>query len=135
MAVLAGCAATGGAGPAEEGRAGGLQREEAPALGAASQSLLEQGRRERESGQLARAAGTLERALRIDTNAPVLWLELARVRLDEGNAAQAEQLGRKARALAGRAGPVVAESNRLIAEALRRQGRHQEAQEVLAGSG
>ena len=47
-------------------------------------------------GDYAKAVQILERAIRIEPDRAELWLELARVHLKEGNAAQAEQFARKA---------------------------------------
>ena len=76
------------------------------------------------------ATATLERALRIEPDNPLLWIELGRLRLRENNAAQANGMGRKALALA--TGDPLAQSSawRLIADALKAQGRNQEASEA-----
>jgi uncharacterized protein HemY len=78
------------------------------------------------------AAGTVERAIRIDPENPLLWIELGRVRLAEGNAGQAQSLGRKAVSLSG--GDARAESTawRLVADAARELGRPQDAREADA---
>lgn len=70
-------------------------------LSLAGEALLIQGVNERRAADYAAASATLERALRIEPSAPELWLELARVRLLEGNIEQARQLAGKARSLAG----------------------------------
>lgn len=59
-------------------------------------ALREESRRAAEAGDLARAAAVLERAIRIEPGNGELWLDLAKVRLREGNAEAAEQLARKA---------------------------------------
>ena len=48
------------------------------------------------AGDYAKATQILERAIRIEPDRAELWLELARVHLKEGDAAQAEQFARKA---------------------------------------
>ena len=53
-------------------------------------------------GDLDGASSTLDRALRIEPNNPLLWIERGRLRLAEGDAHQAEGCGRKALALADR---------------------------------
>lgn len=93
-------------------------------------ALLEQSRAQRLSGELALASSTLDRAIRIDPRDPVLWLELARVRYVEGNWAQAEQLARKARALAAEDSLTGRAALRLQADALERQGRAPEAERL-----
>ena len=45
--------------------------------------LMERAEDQRRAGQLVEAAGTLERALRIEPKNPVLWNRLAHVRLDQ----------------------------------------------------
>lgn len=47
-------------------------------------------------GDYDAAIATLERAIRIDPDAPELWLLLSQVNLDAGDPAAAEQLARKA---------------------------------------
>lgn len=93
-------------------------------------ALLEQSRAQRLSGELALASSTLDRAIRIDPRDPVLWLELARVRYVEGNWVQAEQLARKARALAAGDSLTGRAALRLQADALERQGRAPEAERL-----
>jgi len=74
------------------------------------------------SGDTAQAAATLERALRIEPENPLVWIELGRVRVAENNPAQADAMGRKALTLAG--GDPAAQSSawHLIADALRARG-------------
>lgn len=92
-------------------------------LSAAGRSLLMQSRSERQSGNYAAASATLERAIRIEPDQALIWLELARLRLLEGNPAQAEQLGRKARALAVGHPSLEAEAAEIIDDALQAQGK------------
>lgn len=96
-----------------------------PSMRPVSESLLQQSRELRLSGDYAQAAATLERAVRIDPGAAAIWLELARVRYAENNWSQAEQLARKADSLARSDAAVKAEARELIADALRMQGRSQ----------
>jgi cytochrome c-type biogenesis protein CcmH/NrfG len=81
-------------------------------------------------GDFNGASSTLDRALRIEPNNPLLWIELGRVRLVEGDARQAEGCGRKALALASGDHGAQQQSGRLLADALRAQQRNQEAREV-----
>ena len=81
-------------------------------------------------GDLAGASSTLERALRIEPNNPLLWIELGRLRLAESDAHQAEICGRKALALASGDHGTQAQAGRLLADALRAEGRNQEARDV-----
>lgn len=66
----------------------------------ASATLLEQGREARFAGRTAEATASLERALRIDPNNPLLWIELAEVKAMDGDRTQAREMARKAMTLA-----------------------------------
>jgi Flp pilus assembly protein TadD len=81
-------------------------------------------------GDFGLAAATIERAMRIEPDNPLLWIELGRVRYTAGDARQAESMGRKALALA--TGDPQAQSSawHLIADSLRSQRRNQEAAEA-----
>jgi predicted Zn-dependent protease len=81
-------------------------------------------------GDLDGASSTLDRALRIEPNNPLLWIERGRLRLAENDAHQAEGCGRKALALASGDRATQAQAGRLLADALRSQRRNQEALEV-----
>lgn len=102
------------------------QRDMSPA----SASLLEQSRMQQQSGNLAQAATTLERAVRIDPAEPAVWLELARLRYAEANWAQAEQMARKAHSLAAADSRVSAAALAVMADALIMQGRPAEAERL-----
>jgi tetratricopeptide (TPR) repeat protein len=71
-----------------------------PAPSSAATSLLAQGRAERAAGRYAAAAAAIERALSIEPNDASLWVELAEIKLDEGDSAQANAMARKALTLA-----------------------------------
>ena len=83
---------------------------------------MSQAHQQAAGGDTTQAAATLERALRIEPENPLVWIELGRVRLTENNAAQADAMGRKALALAS--GDAAAQSSawRLIADSLRARG-------------
>lgn len=83
----------------------------------ATAALLEQSRRERADGRYGAAASALERALRIAPNDGALWVELAEVRLDEGDRTQAETLARKALTLTGADRRLATRAERVIAAA------------------
>ena len=68
----------------------------------ASAALLEQSRAQRAAGSLPAARASLERALRLDPNNAVLWLELGELELQTGNSTQAATMARKAMTLSGR---------------------------------
>jgi Tfp pilus assembly protein PilF len=74
------------------------------------------------AGRLANAAATLERALRIEPRNPRLWHELARVRLKQGQYAQAESVAARSNSWAGSDNALRAENWRLIAEAREARG-------------
>jgi hypothetical protein len=59
-------------------------------------ALQDEAQRAATAGDYAKATQILERAIRIEPDRAELWLELARVHLKEGDAAQAEQFARKA---------------------------------------
>ena len=91
-------------------------------LGAAASALVTQAHAQLGGGDTAQAAATLERALRIEPENPLVWIELGRVRLAESNPAQADAMARKALALAS--GDTAAQSSawRLIADSQRARG-------------
>jgi Tfp pilus assembly protein PilF len=91
-------------------------------LGAAASALVTQAHGQLAGGDTAQAAATLERALRIEPENPLVWIELGRVRLAESNPAQADAMARKALALAS--GDAAAQSSawHLIADSQRARG-------------
>ena len=101
-------------------------------LGAASRSLVEQAHAQAAGGNYAVAASSIERALRIEPNNPLLWIELGQVRQAEANYVQAENLGRKALSLASGDPKTQASAWRLIAQGLQGRGRGSEAAEAQA---
>ena len=96
-------------------------------LSAASTALVAQAHTQAAGGDYGPAAATLERALRIEPDNPLLWIELGRVRLGENNPSQADALGRKALSLATGDASAQASAWHLIADALRARGRNGEA--------
>jgi tetratricopeptide (TPR) repeat protein len=101
-------------------------------LSTASKSLVAQAQTQAAGGNYAVAAGSIERAIRIEPSNPLLWIELGKVRQAEGNYPQAESLGRKALSLATGDARAQAAAWRVIAEALRSRGKVQEAREAEA---
>jgi len=99
-------------------------------LSPATRALVTQANAQAAHGDLPAASSTLERALRIEPNNPLLWVELGRLRLAENDPHQAEVCGRKALALASSDRGAQGQAGRLLADALRAQGRNQEAREV-----
>jgi tetratricopeptide (TPR) repeat protein len=99
-------------------------------LSAATHSLVTQSRSLAAHGDLDGASSTLDRALRIEPNNPLLWIELARLRLLESDAHLAEGCARKALVLASGDRDAQAQAGRALADALRAQQRNPEALEV-----
>ena len=101
-------------------------------LNSASRALVNQAETQRKTGNFMQAGVTLERALRIEPNNPLLWLEYAELRMDETNFPQAENLARKALSLAS--GDPRTQSNawRVIADSLNARDRSMEAQQATA---
>ena len=104
----------------------------APAtLSPASKALVTQAQAQRKKGDLPGAAGSLDRALRIEPNNPLLWIEMGRLRMDQRNYAQAESMGRKALSMAVGDNRTQAAAWQLIADSLRARGKNPHAQEAL----
>ncbi len=91
-------------------------------LGAAASALATQAHQQAANGDTAQAAATLERALRIEPDNPLVWIELGRLHLAENNPAQADAMGRKALALASGDASAQSSAWRLIADSLRARG-------------
>jgi predicted Zn-dependent protease len=85
-------------------------------------ALLDRAQTDNESGQREAAGASLERALRIEPRNPWLWLELAQVRLAQGQYAQAITLAGKSNSFAGRQRRVQAENWQVIGQARVAQG-------------
>jgi uncharacterized protein HemY len=99
-------------------------------LSPATRSLVTQAQAQAAHGDLPAASSTLDRALRIEPNNSLIWIELGRLRLMESDAHQAEVCGRKALALASGDRSTQKQAGQLLVDALRAQGRNQEAREV-----
>jgi hypothetical protein len=99
-------------------------------LSPATLSLVTQARALLAHGDFNGASSTLDRALRIEPNNPLLWIEQGRERLVESEPRQAEGCGRKALALASGDHAAQKQAGRLLADSLRAQQRNQEAQEL-----
>ena len=93
--------------------------------------LMDTARADAAAGRLANAAATLERALRIEPRNPRLWHELARVRLKQGQYAQAESVAARSNSWAGSDNALRAENWRLIAEARTARGDAEGARTAL----
>jgi Flp pilus assembly protein TadD len=107
----------------------------APAsLSPASKSLVAQAQAQRKKGDLPGATAALERALRIEPNNPLLWIEMGRLRMDQRNYPQAESMGRKALSMSVGDSRTQSSAWLLIADSLKARGRNPQAQEALAKS-
>ena len=129
--ALAGCAAVvpspPPSGPAPAPEAAPSSRAENPAVA----GLLDAARADVASGRLMNAAATLERALRIEPRNPRLWAELARVRLKQGDYAQAESTARRSNSWAGSDNALRADNWRLIAQTREARGDGEGARSAL----
>jgi hypothetical protein len=100
-------------------------------LGAASKALVSQAQAQRKRGDLPGATASLERALRIEPNNPLLWIEMGRLRMDQRNYPQAEAMGRKAISMAPGDTRTQSSAWQLIADSFRARGKNIQAQEAL----
>ena len=96
-------------------------------LGAAATALVAQAHRQATGGDTQQAISTLERALRIEPDNPLLWIELGEVHEAAGHYEQAGGIGHKALQLATGDPRTQAASWRLIAESLKARNRNGEA--------
>ena len=80
-------------------------------------ALLDRAEHYRRLGDTDAASATLERALRIDPRDAQLWHRLAALRLEQGRAAQAEQLALKSNALSAHDRALQASNWALVARA------------------
>src|SRR4029450_852129 len=103
-----------------------------PTLGAASRALVGQAQTQVATKNYAVAASSIERALRIEPDNPLLWIELGKVRFAEGNYVQAGNLARKAVWMSVTAPRAQSSAWRLIAESYRARGKNIEAQDAQA---
>lgn len=88
-----------------------------PPSSGATAALLEQSRQQAAAGNYPLATSSLERALRINPRDAELWLELGRLKLQQGDLAQAENMGRRALSLAGTDATLRRQSEELISAA------------------
>jgi tetratricopeptide (TPR) repeat protein len=93
-----------------------------PSLPPAADALARQAEQQRQAGDYAGAAASLERSLRIAPRESYLWNRLARVRLEQGQSAQAGNLAARSNDLAGNTPTIKQDNWRIIAEARRRSG-------------
>jgi tetratricopeptide (TPR) repeat protein len=96
-------------------------------LSAASAALVSQAQSQSAAGNHALAVATIERALRIEPDNPLVWIELAKVHQAEGDHARADGMARKALALARSDARAQAAAWNVIADSFRARGRNAEA--------
>ena len=105
----------------------------APAtLSPASKALVSQAQAQRKKGDLPGASVSLDRALRIEPNNPLLWIEMGRLRMDQRNFPQAENMGRKALAMSVGDDRTQSSAWQLISDSLRARGKNPEAEDAAA---
>jgi tetratricopeptide (TPR) repeat protein len=92
-----------------------------------ARALVEQSRTQASGGNFVAAYATLERAQRIEPNNPLVWIEMGQVKLQEGNAVQADSMGHKALQLAAGDQAAQAQAWHLIADSLKSQGKDPDA--------
>ena len=93
-----------------------------PVVASPVHALTDKARQQAADSQYEAAAGSLERALRIEPNDPDLWVELAKVRLAQGEIDEAGDLAVKSRSLAFGRPDLQARSWRLLAKVREQQG-------------
>ena len=102
---------------------------EAPTL-----ALLRQSQRSADSGDLSGAIAYVERAIRLNPRDATLWLQLARLQLQAGQPARAEQLAQKAIALSSGSDREPDDGRReawlLVADANEAQGQAEAAERI-----
>ena len=96
----------------------------------AVQVLMRRAEDQRQSGDPAAAAASLERALRIEPRNARLWNRLAHVRLQQQEFARVEQFAAKSNALAGNDEILRADNWQLIADARAARGDRRGAEEA-----
>lgn len=100
-------------------------------LAPASRALVAQAEAQRKKGDLPGASVSLDRALRIEPNNPLLWIETGRLRMDQRNFSQAENMARKALAMSVGDDTTQAAAWDLIGQSLKARGRNAEAEEAF----
>jgi tetratricopeptide (TPR) repeat protein len=99
-------------------------------LGAAASALVAQAHRQAGAGDPQLAIGSIERALRIEPDNPLLWIELGEIHQNAGHFDQAAGMGHKALQLATGDPRAQSASWHLIADSLKARGRNGEAAEA-----
>jgi tetratricopeptide (TPR) repeat protein len=100
-------------------------------LAPASRALVAQAEAQRRKGDLPGASVSLDRALRIEPNNPLLWIETGRLRMDQRNFAQAENMARKALSMSVGDDTTQSAAWDLIGQSLKARGRNAEAEDAF----
>ncbi len=100
-------------------------------LAPASRALVSQAEAQRKKGDLPGASVSLDRALRIEPNNPLLWIETGRLRMDQRNYPQAENMARKALSMSVGDDATQSAAWELIGQSLKARGRNVEAEEAF----
>lgn len=98
------------------------------ALSPASRALVSQAQAQRQKGDLPGATVSLERALRIEPTNPLLWIEMGRLRMDQRNYPQAENMGRKALSMSVGDDRTQAAAWQLVGDSLKARDKNPQAQ-------
>jgi hypothetical protein len=98
-------------------------------------ALLRDAEADRVSGNLDRAAATAERAIRIQPRNPLVWQQLAQIRLQQHQSAAAEGMAKKSNVLGAGNHVLVQRNWSIIAEARRQRGDTQGAADAEAKVG
>jgi Tfp pilus assembly protein PilF len=93
--------------------------------------LLKQARDYRQQSQFSQADALLEQALRIDSKSPLVWYELASLKLDQGQLTAAEAMATKSLRFAVPESRMAAVNWLLISEVRKRQGNDTGAAKAL----
>ncbi len=101
-------------------------------LGAAAAALVGIARQEAADGNPQLAQSTVERALRIEPENPLLWIMLGEAHESAGQHELAGSMGRKALQLAAGDPQTQARAWRLIGDSLRARGRDQQADDAYS---
>jgi len=91
-------------------------------------ALVDSAHTDMDAGQTDNAAAKIERALRIEPQNPMLWQELARLRLQQGQYQQAEGLAARANGWSGDDKQLRVENWRIIGQARLKRGDYAGAQ-------
>jgi tetratricopeptide (TPR) repeat protein len=90
-------------------------------------TLIGKARKQLNRSQPEAAFQTLERALNVDGQDPLVWHLMAKARTMQGQYGQAESLARKSNTLSAGSPSLIKKNWQVIANALEKQGRTQEA--------